>query len=108
MIAMNEGTAIDLGKMIGTLAVQPDDARAIVQGHRWIVGDASPLIAACTTAGTGSEATHFAVVSSTVKNIHSRPPHCCLITPSKIVLRTPKQDWPQGAGVTKHPQCFHH
>lgn len=59
---MNGGTAIDLGKMIRALAVQPDDVRAIVLGHRWIVGDAPPLIAARTTAGTGSEAIHFAVV----------------------------------------------
>ncbi|WP_372715517.1 phosphonoacetaldehyde reductase [Novipirellula sp.] len=62
VIALGGGTAIDLGKMIGTLAVQPDDAREIVLGHRWIVGDGPPLIAIPTTAGTGSEATHFAVV----------------------------------------------
>ncbi|EMI22074.1 bifunctional acetaldehyde-CoA/alcohol dehydrogenase [Rhodopirellula maiorica SM1] len=62
VIALGGGTAIDLAKMIGTLAVQSNDARAIVLGHNQIQCDGPPLVAVPTTAGTGSEATHFAVV----------------------------------------------
>ncbi len=61
IVALGGGTAVDLGKLIGTLAVQQDDAREIITGQRSIQHDGPPLIAIPTTAGTGSEATHFAV-----------------------------------------------
>lgn len=61
VIALGGGTAIDLGKLIGTLHLQPESARNIVTGQASICRTGPPLIAIPTTAGTGSEATHFAV-----------------------------------------------
>lgn len=61
-IAVGGGTAIDLAKLIGTMAVQEDRPQAIATGRGKIVRPGCPLIAIPTTAGTGSEATHFAVV----------------------------------------------
>jgi len=62
VIALGGGTAIDLAKMIGTFSVQDDAPRKIALGQAFIKKSGPPLIAIPTTAGTGSEATHFAVV----------------------------------------------
>ena len=62
VVALGGGTAIDLAKLIGTLAAQEHSARQIVTGRAHIERKGPPLIAVPTTSGTGSEATHFAVV----------------------------------------------
>lgn len=62
VLALGGGTAIDLAKLIGTLAVQAESARDIATGRASIEVTGNPLMAIPTTAGTGSEATHFAVV----------------------------------------------
>jgi alcohol dehydrogenase len=61
VLALGGGTAIDLGKLIGSLAAQPDPPREIITGRACISRVGPPLIAVPTTSGTGSEATHFAV-----------------------------------------------
>lgn len=61
VIAIGGGTAIDLGKLISFIGNQQDCPRDIVTGDKTGVCDAIPMIAIPTTAGTGSEATHFAV-----------------------------------------------
>ena len=61
VVALGGGTAIDLGKLIGTLAYQEGSARDIITGRDSIQKTSPPLLAIPTTAGTGSEATHFAV-----------------------------------------------
>ena len=61
VIALGGGSAIDLGKMIGAFSCQPAAPQAIVTGQTEIQCSGLPLIAIPTTAGTGSEATHFAV-----------------------------------------------
>ena len=62
IVALGGGTAIDVGKLIGVLTHQPEDLKCLATGETPIVSDSLPLIAIPTTAGTGSEATHFAVV----------------------------------------------
>ncbi|WP_253160396.1 phosphonoacetaldehyde reductase [Stieleria tagensis] len=62
VIALGGGTAMDLGKLIGALARQPNPAREIVTGKAPLLPTENRLLAIPTTAGTGSEATHFAVV----------------------------------------------
>ncbi len=61
IIALGGGTAIDLAKLIGPLAVNDASAREIITGSAPIDREGPPLVAIPTTAGTGSEATHFAV-----------------------------------------------
>lgn len=62
VIAFGGGTAIDLAKMIGAFASQDASARELATGDVSLRESGPPLIAVPTTAGTGSEATHFAVV----------------------------------------------
>lgn len=61
IIALGGGTAIDLAKLIGLLAVHEVPAREIITGAAAIDRKGPALVAIPTTAGTGSEATHFAV-----------------------------------------------
>ena len=61
IIALGGGTAIDLGKLIGLPAVHKASARELITGAASIDRKGPPLAAIPTTAGTGSEATHFAV-----------------------------------------------
>ncbi|WP_246120043.1 phosphonoacetaldehyde reductase [Blastopirellula retiformator] len=62
IVAIGGGTAIDIAKLIAALSQQTDPAAAIIRGERPLADFDIPLIAIPTTAGTGSEATHFAVV----------------------------------------------
>ncbi len=62
VVALGGGTAIDLAKMIVTFASSQSDTRELAIGLAPITGRNVPLVVIPTTAGTGSEATHFAVV----------------------------------------------
>jgi alcohol dehydrogenase len=62
IVAFGGGTAIDLAKMIRGLSCCGADLHNLIDGSAPIVPNDTPLIAIPTTAGTGSEATHFAVV----------------------------------------------
>lgn len=63
VLAVGGGSVIDMAKAITFLAAQArDQAEVIVRGGGERSGQPVPLVAVPTTAGTGSEATHFAVV----------------------------------------------
>lgn len=63
VIAIGGGSVIDMGKLIVTMAAQAEkDARKIVLNQALVKVKGLPFVAIPTTAGTGSEATHFAVV----------------------------------------------
>ena len=62
IIALGGGTAIDIGKLIRCFAGQSREPADILANSSLIEKAACPLIAVPTTAGTGSEATQFAVV----------------------------------------------
>ena len=62
VIAVGGGSAIDMGKSVSFLAAQPEEPEKYVRKEIVAIHKPKPLIAIPTTAGTGSEATHFAVV----------------------------------------------
>ena len=62
MIAIGGGSAIDMAKLIGICGTHRGQYRDLLTGNIPIRDKVAPLIAIPTTAGTGSEATHFAVV----------------------------------------------
>ncbi|MCX6794953.1 MAG: phosphonoacetaldehyde reductase [Candidatus Falkowbacteria bacterium] len=62
VIAIGGGSAIDMAKAINILAVQDGNPRDYVLKKKEITKSGKKLIAVPTTAGTGSEATCFAVV----------------------------------------------
>jgi alcohol dehydrogenase class IV len=62
VMALGGGTAIDLAKMIRGLALQQVELVDLITGIAAPAPNGIPLVVIPTTAGTGSEATHFAVV----------------------------------------------
>jgi alcohol dehydrogenase class IV len=62
VVAVGGGSVLDTAKLVNALAHQEAEPLAIVQGREQVRVPGVPLIAVPTTAGSGSEATHFAVV----------------------------------------------
>ena len=92
VIAVGGGTAIDLAKLIGTLAVHKTSARDIITGTLDLEVNGPPLIVVPTTAGTGSEATHFAVVYIEEKKYSLAAPRllpACVVIDSRLTHSLP-------------------
>jgi len=62
VMAVGGGSSIDVAKMINLFSVQKSEPEEYILGRKDIENGGLPLLAVPTTAGTGSEATHFAVV----------------------------------------------
>lgn len=62
VVAIGGGSVLDMAKLINVLAVQDEPAVDVILGKSPIRNSVLPVIAIPTTAGTGSECTHFAVV----------------------------------------------
>lgn len=62
VIAIGGGSVIDIAKSVNIIAAQNEDTDQLIKGKAKITNEGKPLIAIPTTAGAGSEATHFAVV----------------------------------------------
>lgn len=78
IVAVGGGSVIDMAKLINIFAAQKGAILQYIQGKRKIENRGKPLIAVPTTAGTGSETTHFAVlyvdkVKYSVDNPHILP-----------------------------------
>ena len=63
IIAVGGGSAIDMAKLIKAFYASPNDCYELARGKLEMSDPCIPLIAVPTTAGSGSEATHFAVVN---------------------------------------------
>ncbi|TWT51670.1 phosphonoacetaldehyde reductase [Allorhodopirellula solitaria] len=61
VLAFGGGTAIDIGKVIAAVGRETAPIRDLITGDALLSGRNVPLVAIPTTAGTGSEATSFAV-----------------------------------------------
>lgn len=96
VLAVGGGNVIDVAKSINILAAQAGDPVAVVKGEREIVNKGVPLIAVPTTAGAGSEATHFAVVYLDKNKYSIAHPH---VLPD-VVIVDPRLTFNLGAGVT--------
>ena len=62
IVAIGGGTALDIAKLIRCFAGQRHPPADIIADNSLIETTACPLVAVPTTAGTGAEATHFAVL----------------------------------------------
>ena len=62
ILAVGGGSAIDTAKLITVLSANDADPVALITGQVPIRRQGLPLVAVPTTAGSGSQATHFAVV----------------------------------------------
>ena len=62
VIAVGGGSAIDMAKLVCLFAAQETSPRNVIENLSHLNPRTLPFIAIPTTAGTGSEATHFAVV----------------------------------------------
>lgn len=62
VLAVGGGSALDMAKSVNVLASQEGNSLDYVLKRKEIAKKGKPLVAIPTTAGTGAEATHFAVV----------------------------------------------
>lgn len=62
VIAIGGGTVMDLAKLVNILSSQEGNILPYINGEKKIQNNGRPLITIPTTAGTGSEATHFSVI----------------------------------------------
>ena len=62
VVAVGGGSALDMAKLVNVLSQQHADPIDVVLGRTPIRSSGGPLVAVPTTSGSGSEATHFAVV----------------------------------------------
>lgn len=86
IVAIGGGSAMDTAKLISAFAANTEvDGLNIVKGLERISQKGSPLIAIPTTAGTGSETTHFAVVYHQKKKYSVASEH---IFPEAAVLNS--------------------
>ena len=69
ILSVGGGTAIDLGKLVNYFSATDVDPEAYLKGERGICAKCVPHLAVPTTAGTGSEATHFAVLYDRFKKV---------------------------------------
>lgn len=89
IIAIGGGSAIDIAKLINAFQCYDSGFKKIVNGKIKANKNIKPLIAIPTTTGSGSEATHFAVVylnnkkfSVSSKNLL---PKICIIDPNLVI-----------------------
>lgn len=94
VIAVGGGSAIDMAKMINTVSAHPDlNPKNLVRGNDKISKKGKPFIAIPTTAGSGSEATHFAVtyidkVKYSLAHDFLLPDYCILDV--QLTISTPR------------------
>ena len=62
IIAVGGGSTIDMAKIINIIQTDPENAKMLAIGNATVTTPLIPIVAIPTTAGTGSESTHFAVV----------------------------------------------
>jgi alcohol dehydrogenase len=62
IIAVGGGSVLDTAKLVKAFLIDPEKAEIFAKGQMHLVDPGVPIVAIPTTAGSGSESTHFAVV----------------------------------------------
>lgn len=107
-IALGGGSALDCAKLACALATCDEPAEAFHSGGKTLSGNALPLIAIPTTAGTGSEVTSVAVLTDTERGIkapighRSMYPKIALIDPELTLSLPPKVTAMTGLDALSH------
>ena len=83
LICVGGGSVIDMAKLIKAFIINKNQAYDIAKGITKVIDPDIPLLAIPTTAGSGSESTHFAVVYIN-KEKFSVADECLL--PSQVIL----------------------
>lgn len=83
VIAIGGGSVIDTGKLVNVFLQHSDTYSEIAVGRSGIITRGKPFVAIPTTAGSGSEATHFAVIY--VDKTKYSVAHPCLLPDYAIV-----------------------
>ena len=83
IIAIGGGSVLDMAKLIKAFYYEPGHSTQIAKGEQAVIDCNIPIIAVPTTAGSGSEATHFAVVYVDNKK-YSVADNCLL--PDSVIL----------------------
>jgi alcohol dehydrogenase len=93
ILAIGGGSAIDMAKLVGVLTANPGRPEELATGATPVQKAGPPLVAVPTTAGTGAEATHFAVVYVAGKKYSlahpSLLPHTAVIDPDLMANLPP-------------------
>lgn len=107
IVAVGGGSSIDAAKGVAAMALNPGKI-SDYQGMGKIVKPCAPLIAIPTTAGTGSEATKFTVITETQKNVKMLigsaflVPRVALIDPLLSVSMPPELTAATGVDALTH------
>lgn len=99
ILAVGGGSAIDVAKAIAVCSIQPSAPEAILRGEAPIEYPSRQVIAVPTTAGSGSEATQFAVVYDGTRK-YSISHESMLPTYSVVDPDLTESMWPRLAAVT--------
>lgn len=94
VLAVGGGSALDIAKSATILSSQEGLLESYVKGEKTLSANGLPVIAVPTTAGTGSESTHFAVVYIGMKKYSlahsSMLPAYAIVDPALLASVTPK------------------
>ncbi|MBS3140746.1 phosphonoacetaldehyde reductase [Candidatus Woesearchaeota archaeon] len=94
VVAIGGGSVIDMAKSINILANQDDEIEKYITDEKEITKKGNNLIAIPTTSGSGSEATHFAVIYIDKKKFslsHEFILPICSIVDSELTKNLPKE-----------------
>lgn len=92
VLAVGGGRVIDTAKLINLLSAHSEEPEALIKGTARIRAGGTPLVAVPTTAGSGSEATRFAVVyiNGTKHSVdHETLLPCCAIVDPQLTFSMP-------------------
>lgn len=106
VIGIGGGSPLDAAKAIAAMAVNPGKI-ADYMGKE-ITGDVPPIAAIPTTAGTGSEATRFTIITDQEKNIKMLLKGDCLIPNIAIVTPDFSMDMPKSVSAATGLDAFTH